>query len=146
MTQLISTIEGLKPRHQQEFPLFEKTYIPPSYGNPLVSRIYADGSLYYLSQTVNVENDSEAGKKWKFISAVTEKGLVQLKTLLTEAFKLENKNPPSGNSMGSCIWKMVRDNQIKETIVLGIPAGSYKIFDEIDSAINFNIQPVASEK
>ncbi len=48
MKQFIDIKIGLKEEHLNMNPLFEKVYTPPGYGEEMISRIYGDGSLYYL--------------------------------------------------------------------------------------------------
>ncbi len=141
MPLLIKNIEGLKPQHLEETPLFEKTYIPPSFGNHLVSRVYADGSLYYLSHTGNnCLNDPD--EKWNYISSVSEKGILGIRDILKKCSKLPIAASMSANAMGAFTWKIPREGHIQKIVLFGIPEGDLKIFAEIDILVNTNIQPI----
>jgi len=141
MPLLVKNIEGLKPQHQEELPLFEKTYVPPSYGNHLVSRVYADGSLYYLSHSGdNCLNDPD--EKWNFISSVSEKGVFGIRAILEKCNNLPIASSSSANTSGAFIWKIPREGQIQKIVLFGLPEGELKIFNEIDLLVNTNIQTI----
>jgi len=141
MPHLIKNTEGLKPQHQKEAPLFEKTYVPPSFGNHLVSRLYSDGSLYYLSHTGNnCLNDPD--EKWNYISSVSEKGILEIRAILEKCCNLPIAASASANASGAVIWKIPREGQIQKIELFGVPEGDLKIFTEIDLLINTNIQPI----
>jgi hypothetical protein len=141
MPLLVKNTEGLKPKHQGEAPLFEKTYIPPSFGNHLVSRVYADGSLYYLSHTGNnCLNDPD--EKWNYISSVSEKGVFGIRVILERCSKLPMTASTSANASGAVIWKIPREGQIQKFVLFGVPEGDLKIFNEIDLLVNTNIQTI----
>lgn len=139
MTDFIQNITGLKPQHQQETPLFEKTYVPPVRGAKLVSRIYADGSLYYLSRESHPETVESRDQHWNYISSVSEKGIVLIKNMLEIACGNTGEIPLSGNSMGAAVWKISCRNGITEMTIPGIPSGKFRIFTDIDEAVNSNI-------
>jgi hypothetical protein len=141
MSLLIKNTEGLKPQHQVEPPLFEKTYIPPSIGNHLVSRVYADGSLYYLSHSGNNCLD-DPDEKWNYISSVSEKGVLGIRAILEKCCNLPIAVAASANSSGAVIWKIPQEGHIQKIAVFGVPEGNLKIFDEIDFLVNTNIQPI----
>jgi hypothetical protein len=141
MPLLVKNIQGLKPKHQGEAPLFEKTYIPPSFGNHLVSRAYADGSLYYLSHTGNnCLNDPD--EKWNYISSVSEKGIQGIRAILERCSKLPMATSTPANASGAVIWKIPHEGQIQKIVISGIPEGDLKIFNEIDLLVNTNIQTI----
>jgi len=141
MPQFIKNIEGLKPHHQGKTPLFEKTYIPPSFGNHLVSRIYADGSLYYLSHSGN-ECLNDPDEKWNYISSISEKGVLGIRAILEKCCNLPIAASASANASGAVIWKIPREGQIQKIVLFGVPEGDLKIFHEIDLIVNTNIQPI----
>jgi len=142
MPHLIKTIMGLKPQHRLEFPLFEKTYIPSDHGDHLVSRLYADGSLYYLSQAkTNCVNSED--EKWNFISTISEKGIAEILSVLEKCRETAIPEQPDGNNPGSIIWKFAKNNgQILKMTIPVIHGVELKIFDEIEVLINSNIQPI----
>jgi hypothetical protein len=145
MIQFIKTTKGLKDVHQEEFPLFEKTYVPPGLGNKHISRLYADGSLYYLISSGRDENGHES-ENWNYISAVTENGLAGIQELLHSVCNLKINRNFSGNNMGAIIWKITCNNQVKEYIIAGLPDDDSKIFTDIDSLINFNMRIIPPGK
>lgn len=141
MPHLIKTIKGLKPQHRLEFPLFEKTYIPSGHGDQLVSRLYADGSLYYLShaKTNCLNNEDE---KWNFISTISEKGINGILSVLEKCRETAIPEQPDGNNPGAITWKFANNGQILKMTIPLIHGGELKIFDEIEVLINSNIQPI----
>lgn len=141
MPHLIKNIEGLKPQHQEEVPLFEKTYIPPSFGNHLVSRVYADGSLYYLSHSGN-NCLNDPNEKWNYISSVSEKGVLGIGSILEKCSNLPIAASTSANASGAVIWKIPREGHIQKIVLFGVLEGDLKIFNEIDFLVNTNIQTI----
>jgi hypothetical protein len=142
MPQLIKNIEGLKPQHQVEIPLFEKTYVPPSFGNHLVSRVYADGSLYYLSHSGENTCLNDPDEKWNYISSVSEKGVLGIRAIFDKCHNLPIAASTSANASGAVIWKIPCKGQIMKIVLYGIPEGDLKIFNDIDFLVNTNIQPI----
>lgn len=141
MPHLIITIKGLKPQHRLEFPLFEKTYIPSDYGDQLVSRLYADGSLYYLSHTkTNCLNNED--EKWNFISTISEKGIAEILSVLEKCKKITIPEQIAGANSGAIIWKFPDNGQILKMTIPVIQEGELKIFNEIEIIMNSNIQPI----
>lgn len=141
MPLLVKNIQGLKPKHQEELPLFEKAYVPPSFGNHLVSRVYADGSLYYLSHSGNnCLNDPD--EKWNYISSLSEKGVFGICAILEKCSNLPIAASTSANASGAVIWKIPHEGQIQKIILFGVPEGDLKIFNEIDLLVNTNIQTI----
>lgn len=146
MTEFVEYTAGLKLHHQKENPLFEKTYIPPLRGAKLVSRVYADGSLYYLSRENPPENLESPPQHWNYISSVSGKGTELIKEMLVLCCSMNAEIPSSGNSMGAVMWKISCKNGIREMIIPGIPSGKYRIFLDIDEAINANIMKIDEPK
>lgn len=139
MTEFLEYTAGLKLHHQKENPLFEKTYIPPLRGAKLVSRVYADGSLYYLSRENYPETLESKETHWNFISSVSGIGIELIKNLLEKGCGINHEIPPSGNSMGAVMWKISCESGIREIVIPGIPSGKFRIFSDIDEAVNSNI-------
>lgn len=146
MTELLEYTTGLKLHHQKENPLFEKTYIPPLRGAKLVSRVYADGSLYYLSRENHPETMESPDLHWNYISLVSGKGMELIKNMLGIGCGINDQIPSSGNSMGAVMWKISCENGIREMIIPGIPSGKYRIFLDIDEAVNANIMKIDEPK
>ena len=142
MPLLVKNTKGLKPQHQAEAPLFEKTYVPPSFGNHLVSRVYADGSLYYLSHSGTNTCMNNPDEKWNYISSVSEKGILGIRDILDNCSKLPTASPTLANVSGAIIWKIPREGQIQKFVIFGVPEGDFKIFNEIDLLVNTNIQTI----
>ncbi|BBE17114.1 hypothetical protein AQPE_1263 [Aquipluma nitroreducens] len=142
MPLLVKNTKGLKPQHQAEAPLFEKTYVPPSFGNHLVSRVYADGSLYYLSHSGESSCLNDADEKWNYISSVSEKGVLGIRVILEKCRNLPIAASTSANASGAVIWKIPLEGRIQKIEVFGVPEGDLKIFNEIDLLVNTNIQTI----
>lgn len=145
MTSLIKNANGLKPHHPIELPLFEKTYLPPDYGDKLISRVYADGSLYYLTLPRLQEKSNPETEKWNFIATVTEKGISEINNVLKECCNVETEIAKGGNIRGSVIWKIIKGEIIHEVAIAGIPQGKTLLFKEIDRIIETNLKPFTSK-
>jgi hypothetical protein len=130
---------GLTPAHRHEAPLFEKTYVPPRQGARLVSRVYADGSLYYLSQAREPGGADDADKTWNAISRLTDKGLSDLREALEACCKIES-NPRL--DAGTVVWKVSCAGRIHEVVVSGVPEGNEKRFDRVDAILNTSLRPI----
>lgn len=143
MTQFYQNSNGIKSHHHQESLLFEKEYFPPDYGEKLISRLYSDGSLYYLSQVEKSHSD-DIVKKWNFISTVSEKGLKQILAILKKCCKVSTEVKVSGNSTGTVIWRIQCTKKVKEIIILGIPDIKHKYFIDIDNLVNANMQTISA--
>lgn len=141
MTKFIKNNKGLKPNHQQEDPLFEKIYFPSGTGDKLVSRVYSDGSLYYLTHRGKEEKPEEA---WNLISFISEKGMSGIREKLAKCCTLRPLTP-KGNAMGAVVWLFPCANQIREHIITGIPEHEDLIFQEIDFLVNTNIQTIPQD-
>ncbi|MEN8115379.1 MAG: hypothetical protein ABFS16_00250 [Bacteroidota bacterium] len=135
MSQFIQNNIGLKEQHKNQNPLFEKTYIPPDYGERLISRVYPDGCLYYLNTNDN----------WNYISILKNEGLEDLKVVLIECCKVKNEIKADGNLKGVVIWKLQCESQINEIIIAGIPSVEYNLFQKIDDIINTKLQTIQKD-
>lgn len=144
MTSLIGNANGLKPHHLNELPLFEKTYLPPDYGDKLISRVYPDGSLYYLTQPRLQEKSNPETEKWNFIATVTQKGIAEIQKILEKCSEVDSEVVHGGNVRGAVIWKIVHFNHIHEVVIAGIPEGKFRIFQELDPIISTNLETVGS--
>lgn len=145
MTQFYKNSNGIKSVHKQESLLFEKEYSPPDYGTNLLSRLYSDGGLYYLSQIEELQSD-DIVEKWNYISTISTKGLQQILAILKKCCKVRNEVKVSGNSVGTAIWRIQCNKIINEIIITGIPDSKFKGFIEIDNLINSNIQNIPADK
>ena len=139
MTQFIKNNNGLKHNHQNETPLFEKNNIPPDYGSRLVSRVYADGSLYYLSQARESDSSTDMDENWNFISTVSGSGINKIRKTLAKCCEMSSNIKSGGNIKGAVIWKIQCEKELMEIIIVGIPEEKYEIFDEIDNLISSNM-------
>ncbi|MFY9152174.1 MAG: hypothetical protein WAO52_09180 [Prolixibacteraceae bacterium] len=139
MPDFLAISTGLKDQHQKKNPLYEKMYFAPGSSSTLTSRLYDDGSLYYLSD-IKLENTT--GQFWIYISSVSENGMQLIHHIIESFLNLTEEIPVSGNSAGSVIWKFYFSGKIHETVVTGIPYGKFRILTEIDDAINANIKKI----
>ncbi|HAQ20924.1 MAG TPA: hypothetical protein DCR40_17080 [Prolixibacteraceae bacterium] len=145
MIQFIQNINGISLQHQNEIPLFEKTNIPPDFGDKLISRIYSDGSLYYLSIARDSDDSAISSGKWNFAATVTERGVKAIQEVLEKCCELESNTPKGGNIRGAVTWKIRCKSGIQELLIAGIPEGKYLVFTQIDLLINSNIKPFYSD-
>lgn len=139
MPEFLAISTGLKDQHQKEKPLFEKLYFAPRSNSGLISRLYNDGSLYYLTEN---KLDKTTGQFWIYISSVSEKGIILIQSIIESFLKHSVEMPDSGNTSGSVIWRFYFGATVQETKVMGIPAGTYRILTEIDDAVNANIKKI----
>lgn len=136
MAEYIKNINGLETKHNKQEPLFEKVYTPPEYGDKLVSRIYNDGSLYYLSQPRESNETLVKEEDWAFIGTVSETGINKIKEKLKKVCGFERIIENQGIRVGEYIWKTRCGLEIIEIMVYGVPEGKYAIFNEISDVIN----------
>lgn len=136
MVQLIQVTDGLKDEHVSDKPLLEKTYIPPQYGERLVSRIYDDGSLYYLSETETRDNGIKTDGKWNFITKISDKGIEKINNKLEKCRSFKSVIRNDRISLGEFVWKIKMDSGYKVLLVFGIPEGRYNVLNEIEDVIN----------
>jgi len=134
MSELYKNNKGLKEKHKKEQPLFEKTYTPPSYGDKMVSRLYRDGSLYFLSPQ----------KTWAVISVLTSEGLDEMNIVLAKCYQLKTRHVRDGNIQGSVSWKLFPENEMKEIFVVGIPDKGFDAFQKINHILNTKMQTIPS--
>lgn len=127
-------IEGLKVEHKNEQPLFEKIYTPPAYGDKMVSRLYCDGTLYYLSPL----------GIWTLISILTTEGLNEMNKVLKDCFQLSTTKVSDGNIQGSISWKLFSKNEMKEIIISGLPDKDFDYFQKIENILNTKMQTIPS--
>jgi len=130
------------PEHENLNPLYEKSYFPPDYGSKQVSRLYADGSLYYLT---HVDKSNEDEGKWGFISTVKNAGLQKIKAILSKSKRLKSDDIKSGKVKGIIIWKIPVNNKIFEIATTIIPESKLKILGEINNLVNNNLNTIPSD-
>lgn len=139
MNQFIDIKKGLKEEHQNARPLFEKVYTPPGYGNDMISRLYNDGSLYYLVSDPNFPKKYVQESAWRYISNVDTEGIISIKNLLKKCCEIDFQEKAPGNLPGLVTWKFFCDNKIKQVDIKGIPKGDEKYFDKIDNLVSTHI-------
>ncbi|NQU52324.1 MAG: hypothetical protein HQ522_07265, partial [Bacteroidetes bacterium] len=116
MIQFIQNNNDLKLNHQNETPLFEKINIPPDYGSRLVSRVYTDGSLYYLSQARESDSSMDMNESWNFISTVSASGINKIRKTLAKCCEIKSNVKPGGNIKGAVIWNIQCKNELHEIV------------------------------
>lgn len=130
------------PEHENLNPLYEKNYFPPDYGLKQVSRLYGDGSLYFLSQ---LEDSNENEGKWGFISTVKNAGLQKIKSILRKANRLKSDEIKSGTVKGIIIWKIPANNEVIEITTTIIPDSKLTFLSEINNLVNNNLNTIPSD-
>jgi len=142
MNQFIDIKKGLKEDHLSVSLLFEKVYTPPGYGNEMISRLYNDGSLYYLVSNPDSSTNSEQDSSWAYVSSIDNEGIIMIKNLLKKCCEIDFNEKAPGNLPGLVKWKFLCDNKIKQVDVKGIPEGDEKLLNEIDTLVSTHIAKV----
>ncbi|MBN2635899.1 MAG: hypothetical protein JXR61_06490 [Prolixibacteraceae bacterium] len=142
MNQFIDIKKGLKEDHLSASPLFEKIYTPPGYGNDMISRLYNDGSLYYLVSTPGSSNNSEHDSSWGYVSSIDNEGVMKIVDLLKQCCEIDFNEKAPGNLPGLVKWKFLCYDTIKQVDVKGIPDGDEKLFNKIDYLVSTHITKV----
>jgi hypothetical protein len=136
MVILIKNTDGLKPQHISEMPLFEKVYTPLEYGDKLVSRVYNDGSLYYLTQDRENFEYVVKGEEWKFIGYLSEKGIKEIKLKIDAICKNILPISLQNNAFYELHWKMNCKGEMHEFVISDVSHDQNEMFDEITEIVN----------
>ena len=139
---MTETTTGLQKEHKNQFPIFEKKYTPPGGGKELVSRLYKDGSLYYLTDNKDEKDTGNFKPAWGFISSVYPEGVKQIEKKLSDLCNQTLKQKDKGNAPGATSWKYFCDGKLTEIIVRGIPENEENVFLEIDQLISSNMSKI----
>lgn len=130
---LIAVREGLAVQHAEATPLLERISCPPSSGC-LTSRVYRDGTLYYL-----VKPGDEAPPRWNRIARLSESGVASLEKLYASLCGKED--PVLGNDSGSDRHRVHVPGCTQEFVVTGIPAGGLAPIQQANELINTSVIP-----
>ncbi len=134
--QFIETTEGLKAEHKNISPLLEKVFCPPQSITCETSRVYPDGSLYFLME-------DEAGKQmWGLLTTVKPAGLKQLEDLFDACCAIKTPPDANQNDLGSTIYRFNSSKCQKEVLIRGISYGKYEELMEVTNIINGNLMPI----
>lgn len=136
MVKLIKNTDGLKPQHMSEIPLFEKIYMPLEYGDKLISRVYNDGSLYYLTQD---REDSEyfvKGEEWDFIGCLSEKGIKEIELKIDAICKNIPQVTLQNHAVFELHWKLNCKDEMREFVISDVSDDQNEMFDEITEIVN----------
>ena len=142
MDQFIEIKKGLKEEHININPLFEKVYMPPGYGEDMISRLYNDGSLYYLIKDSNPSENEKQDSSWGYISYIEEEGMNMILILIERCCEINFREKMQGNLPGLIRWKLLCNNRIKQVDVRGIPSGDEKLLAEIDDIVSTRIAKI----
>jgi hypothetical protein len=136
MTHFIENKKGLKDKHKEEDPLFEKKYLLSEDGKKMVSRLYRDGSLYYLTDKKDVSGGEKIKSSWNCVSTVHEEGARMVKDKLQECCQTDFSTKDEENYPGATSWRFLCGDKFREIIIKGTPEGKEQIFSEIDYLIS----------
>lgn len=136
MVKLIKNTDGLKPQHISEMPLFEKVYTPLEYGDKLISRVYNDGSLYYLTQDREDFEYVVKGEKWNFIGYLSEKGIREIKLKIDAICKNILPISLQNNAFYELRWKLNCKGEMHEFVISDVSDEQNEMFDEITEIVN----------
>ncbi len=136
MVQFLGNKTGLREAHQGEDPLFEKKYVLPESEKKLVSRLYPDGSLYYLTDREEVPRGEKIRAAWNLVSTVHEDGARQVKEKLQQCCREEFSAEDPEDIPGTTSWRFFCGGKLREVIIKGTPEGKATVFLEIDHLIS----------
>lgn len=136
MIHLIKNTDGLKSQHMSEVPLFEKVYMPLEYGNKLISRVYRDGSLYYLEQPREDFEYFVKGEEWSFIGNLSEKGIKGIESIINSICKSTPQFSLQNHAVYEFHWKLNCDDGMREFVILNESDIQNDMFDEITEIVN----------
>ena len=142
MNQFIEIKKGLKEEHLNINPLFEKVYTPPGYGEDMISRLYSDGSLYYLIDNEDVSEETIVNDIWGYVSKIQSEGVELISNLLEKCCETIFVQKEEGNLPGTIKWKFFCGDKIKEVVIRGLPVEDEKLFSEIDKLVSTRIEKV----
>ncbi|WP_321372924.1 hypothetical protein [uncultured Draconibacterium sp.] len=134
MNSFIKNTDGLNPEHKNQLPVLEKEYQPPGVDRTEITRLYADGSLYFLFVT----GERTGNEKWGAHLMVKKNAIDKIRNVIEESAELSS-DELTGNYKGLAIWRILYDNTINEVVTTIIPASKHIIFKEIQELINHNI-------
>jgi hypothetical protein len=132
--ELTPVVDGLLPQHRGEAPIVEKVSCPPR-SDCLTSRVYRDGTLYYLVDA----GGTEPSKRWRMIARITPQGVESLEKLY--ASLCGKVDPVLGNDAGSELHRVTVPGCTQEFVVTGIPSGGLARIGEANDIINRSVIP-----
>jgi len=131
--QWMTAKDGLSGEHQGATPMLERTSCPPR-ASCLTSRVYRDGTLYYLKEA------SDAGPaRWNRIAQLTTAGVQSLEKLYASLCGKED--PVLGNDVGSDRHRVSVPGCTHEFVVTGIPSGELAPIQQATELINSSVIP-----
>lgn len=136
MVKLIKNTEGLKPQHITEIPLFEKVYMPLEFGDKLISRVYNDGSLYYLTQARDDFDYVVTGEEWNYIGCLSEKGIKEIELKINTICKNIPQVSLQNQTIYEICWKLNCNGEMREFVILDVSNDPNEMFDEITEIVN----------
>lgn len=136
MVKLIKNTDGLKPQHISDMPLFEKVYMPLEYGDKLISRVYNDGSLYYLTQAREDFEYVVKGEEWNFIGCLSEKGIKEIELRIDTICENIPQVSLQNQTVYELIWKLKCNDEMREFLILDVSDDQNEMFDEITEIVN----------
>jgi len=136
MEQFIQNDAGIKSLHKDKLPVFEKKYTPPDYGDQLISRLYDDGSLYYLNLSRNKNESQIKEENWNFIIRISSESVNAIQNKINSICERGTLELQESSSNGEFDWKLNCNSEILHFHFFGLPQGEGLIFSEIDGIIN----------
>lgn len=136
MKQFIENNTGLKDKHKKEEPLFEKKYVHPGSNKEMVSRLYGDGSLYYLTDPKEVSRGENIRAAWNLVSSVHDEGAQLVRGKLEQCCQKDFSENRGEVEPGSTSWKFYCGDDLREVIIKESQEGEAKRFTEVDQIIS----------
>ena len=136
MKQFIQNAAGIKSLHKDKLPVFEKNYIPPDYGDQLISRLYDDGSLYYLNLSRDKNESQIKEESWNFIISISSESVNAIQNKIKTICERGTFEVPATSNKGEFDWKVNCNSEILHFHFWGLPQGQELIFSEIDEIVN----------
>lgn len=141
MNQFLNNKEGLRAEHQKQQPILEEEFIPSAKSVIEVTRLYGDGTMYFLK----INGERTGKEEWGSALQITNPGMKKITNRLQQCCNLEDDDLSNGNFMGLIIWRILCNNAVDEVVTTIIPASKHLIFNEIQELLNHNIQTVGKD-
>jgi hypothetical protein len=132
---LTPVVDGLTPLHLREPPVVERVSCPPQ-ASCLTSRVYGDGTLYYLVGS----EDAATTRRWNRIGQLTPEGVRKLQELY--ASLCGQVDPVLANDAGSDRHRVSVPGCNSELTVTGLPSGGLAPIAQVDDILARSMRPI----
>ncbi len=134
----IEVSDGIQPAHQSQSPVLEQVLCAPEKDGCETSRIYPDGSLYFLVSP----SDSIPDPLWVRITRIKPTGVAEILALLERICAVAQEPTPQGGDQGSATYRIHTDHCERELLITGVPSGAFQDLAQLPTLINGNLLPL----